>query len=563
VELNLGYDDFGKVVTNGISFVDKSLLIKDFIDNKGVEVALVTRPRRFGKSFNFSMLHHFFAAEIHGQATRGLFDNLKIAQQGERYMQHQGQYPVVALNFKDSKDSSFDACYANLCGVLSRAYAEHAYILDSPKVSDYWKKIFNAILDETAKEKDIKSALLTLTTCLHQHHGKKIILLIDEYDAPIQSGHVHGYYDEIIELMRHLFSAALKTNPHLNRAWLTGILRVSKESLFSGINNLQVYSILRPEYSQYFGFTEPEVNDLLKHSKLTIGINAIRDWYNGYQIGDSIVFNPWSIVNCIAQNGILQPYWVNTSDNELIKKLLIQSSNEFKHEFESLLEGNIVKKVIDESVVFSDLNKNHAAIWSLLLTTGYLNVINLQFTEQGTICELKIPNKEIRSLYRKIIEQWLSGGEGVEWYNKFLNYLLSGDIENFKYSLKNVMEQTVSCHDLAHQPEAFYQGLMIGLTASLDKNEYEKKSNRESGLGRYDITIIPKNTNKLGIILELKSVKASKNSKNLTALLEKEAIGALQQINNNTYIAELQQRGISKILKIGLAFSGKTFYLAT
>lgn len=559
MDLPIGYDNFQEVVTQKLTFVDKSLLIKEFLDDRGTKVALITRPRRFGKTLNLSMLQHFFAAEVNGKPTQNLFAGLKIMQQGETYLQHQGKYPVVSLNFKDIKDRGFNTVYANLRGLLSRAYNDHIAVLSSSKLTSVQKQNFESVLEGTADEARIKSSLLNLTDCLFQHYGEQAILLIDEYDTPIQSGYVYGYYHEIVDVMRHLFSAGLKGNPYLYRAVLTGILRISKESLFSGLNNLKVYSLLNPRYSEYFGFTEAEVNHLFAAANVVNDPGQIKEWYNGYKMGTHVIYNPWSIVNCISELGVLKPYWVNTSDNQLVKDLLIQSSTKFKQEFELLLEDMAVEKLIDENFVFPELKGNESAVWSLLLMTGYLKVVSSEETLQGTVCQLQIPNLEIRNLYRQIIEQWLSNGKGVQWYNEFLNHLLTGNVDEFKDNLKNILLQTVSVHDVTQEPEAFYQGLMIGLTASLDKHHYEKKSNKESGLGRYDIAIIPKDLSKLSIILELKSVKSPKNENDLESLLQKTAKQALTQIELTEYNAEFKQRGVTNVLKIGLAFSGKKF----
>jgi hypothetical protein len=561
MDLPIGYDNFGDLIDRGLTFVDKSLLIKEFLDDKGTQVILITRPRRFGKTINLSMLHHFFAANVYGKPTKELFAGLKIMQQSSQYLQHQGNYPVVALSFKDVKDGEFKSAYSNLARLLSRTYKEHISVLESPKLTSEQKYSFEAILKGKADESQVRSSLLDLTDCLYQHYGKKAILLIDEYDTPIQSGYAHDYYDKVIEVMRHLFSASLKSNPYLYRAVLTGILRIARESLFSGLNNLKVYSVLNRKYSEYFGFTEAEVNSLFSQTSLKNDPEQIKEWYNGYKMGGTVIYNPWSIVNCIQEQGTLKPYWVNTSDNKLVKDLLIQSSTKFKHEFELLLEGKVVKKFIDENFVFPELKASEEAIWSLLLMTGYLKVVSSEETLQGTLCQLEIPNQEIRNLYRKIIELWLSNGKGIEWYNEFLNHLLTGNVKGFEDSLSNIMLQTISVHDLAREPEAFYQGLMIGLTASLDKRDYEKKSNRESGYGRYDIVIIPRDINKLAIILELKSVKAPKKGENLKLLLQQEAKEALIQIDKNAYSSELKQRGIKNVLKMGLAFCGKDFYV--
>ncbi len=563
MKLPIGYDNFREIIDQQLTFVDKSLFIKDFIDDNGTKVALITRPRRFGKTLNLSMLHHFFAAEVHGKPTNGLFKGLKIMEQGHPYTQHQGKYPVVSLSFKDVKDSDPNLNYANLKNLLARVFGEYQFLLDSPQVPSDKKKNFEAVLKNEADESRIKTALFDLTSCLYSYYNQGVILFMDEYDTPIQSGYVHGYYPNIVEFMRHFFGAGLKGNPYLHRALLTGILRVSKESLFSGLNNLEVYSLLRSEYSQYFGFTTEEVALLLQESHLDVTLEAIQTWYNGYQVGNTVVYNPWSIVNCIKRQGVLQPYWVNTSDNALIKELLIQSSTSFKHDFEGLMEGNVVEKFLDENFVFPDLKKNPSVVWSLLWMTGYLKVVSSEETLQGTLCQLQIPNQEIKNLYRHIIEQWLSNGKGIEWYNQFLQDLLTGNVTGFEEGLREIMLQTASVHDLAREPEAFYQGLMLGLTASLDKKNYEKKSNRESGYGRYDIAIIPKDTQHLAILLELKSVKLPKKDKenDLDELLQKEARLALAQIEHHDYQAELQQRGLQDILNIGLAFCGKTFQM--
>lgn len=560
--LPIGYDNFRDVIDRKLTFIDKSLLIKEFLDDGGTQVALITRPRRFGKSLNLSMLHHYFAAEIRGKSTKDLFAGLKILEQGQEYLQHQGAYPVVALSFKDVKDGGFEPAYANLKSLLSRTYREHTYLLDSPKLAKDQKHRFEAILENKADDAQIRSSLIDLMDCLYLHYDKQVLLLIDEYDTPIISGYMHGYYAEIVDVFRYMFGVSLKSNESLYRAVLTGILRVSKESLFSGLNNIKVYSVLNSQYSEHFGFTETEVSNIFTQADLNNDLEEIKQWYNGYKIGKTVIYNPWSIVNCVKEQGMVKPYWVNTSDNALVKDLLIESSTQFKHEFELLLEGKTVEHLIDENFVFTELKGNEAAVWNLLLMTGYLKAVSSQETFQGLICQLQIPNLEIRNLYRKIIETWFSDGKGVLWYNEFLNHLLTGNIEKFSENLHDIMVQTASVHDLAREPEAFYQGLMLGLTASLDKNDYEIKSNKESGYGRYDIIIIPKNLQKLAIILELKSVKTTKKDESLQALLKQEAELALLQINKKEYHAELKQRGLINILNIGLAFSGKQFYVA-
>ena len=363
-------------------------------------------------------------------------------------------------------------------------------------------------------------------------------------------------------MMRSVFASALKTNPYLNRAVITGILRIAKESLFSGVNNLEVYSLLRSEYGQYFGFTEEEVDDLIQKAQLTIPADDIKTWYNGYQMGDKIVYNPWSVVNCIKRKGVLEPYWVNTSDNELIRDLLIKSSGAFKANFESLLQDIPIEHIIDENTVFGYLEENESALWSLLLMAGYLKPVSQTLTDRGRQCSLAIPNKEVKNLYRQLIEQWLSNGHGLEWYDQFLNNLLSGNIDAFRRDLTDIMERIISVRDTSRDPEAFYHGLILGLTASLAYHKnYEIGSNRESGYGFYDYMIFSKDTQKPTIILEFKKVDAHKDSDTLQRHLELAAVNGLAQIARQRYLAEAEKRGATNILKLSIAFCGKRFHL--
>jgi hypothetical protein len=560
MKLPIGYDNFRKVVENQLDFVDKSLFIKEIIDNRHVEVAVITRPRRFGKTFNLSMLHHYFAKEVNGESTDGLFDRLKIMDTGEEYLQHQGKYPVIFITFKEVKGMDFKQAHAQLASLMSDIYSEHKILLSSPKLDDLDKKNFNLILERQGSEQELTAALKNLTRYLAHHYGVKPWLLIDEYDTPIQASYVYGYYEPMINLMRNLFGSVLKTNSYLHRAVITGILRIAKESLFSGLNNVMVYSMLRSEYGQHFGFTEDEVDGLLKKYGLEKNSAEFKTWYNGYQAGDAIVYNPWSVTNCIGNQGKLMPYWVNTSDNLLIRNLLTGSNTSFKEQFELLLQNQTVEYLIDENTVFGDLKINTSAAWSLLLMAGYLKVVSQRLTAQGLWCTLKIPNQEVKDLYRQIIEQWLAGDRDILWYNQFLEHLLSGNLELFERGMRQILERTVSVHDTAHDPEAFYHGLMIGLTASLYQSDnYEIQSNRESGYGRYDYMIFSRDQNKLTLILEFKKVDNVRGIKKLEGNLIAAAKHALQQIDEKKYLTDALQRDRKNILKIGFAFCGKHF----
>jgi hypothetical protein len=558
--LPIGYDNFRELIENQLEFVDKSLFIKEIIDDIATKAAVITRPRRFGKTLNLSMLHHFLSQSVNGRSTKNLFDHLKISKNKDICEKYQGQYPVVFVTFKDVKHEQYEEAYERLSKLMSDVYFEHKLLLTSPKLSDSQKRTFERILERTGSKTEVTEALKDLTTYLYCHYNVNPWLLIDEYDTPIQASYVHGYYEPMMNTMRGLFGSVLKTNPYLYRAVITGILRVAKESLFSGINNLEVYSLLRSEYDQYFGFTEEEVDQLLKKADLEKNAKEIKDWYNGYQVGNTVVYNPWSVVNCIKRKGELQPYWINTSDNQLIRNTLVRSSTGFKEQFEMLLQEKPVEQFIDENTVFGDLTANESAAWSVLLMAGYLKVISHKKTDDGLSCTLAIPNKEVRNLYQQIIKQWLSNGHGIAWYNKFLDHLLTGNIELFEQELRDVMEQTVSSHDTGQNPEAFYHGLMVGLTASLYHNEhYEIQSNKESGYGRYDYLIFARDKSKPTLILEFKKVNALQLPENIEIQLEKAAQEALNQIDQKQYVAEAKQRGSAHILKIGLAFWGKRF----
>jgi hypothetical protein len=485
-------------------------------------------------------------------------------------MQYQGKYPVIFVSFKDIKTNNFNESYDKLRKLIAIIFGEYDYLLLSDKLSSSDKKVFQKILDNNADCPDIEDSLRFLTSLLFEHHGIKPWLLIDEYDTPIQSGYLNNYYDEITNLMRAILGAALKDNPFLDRAVITGILRVSKESLFSGLNNLIVYSILDTEYSEHFGFTESEVTNLLQEAGLASKEAEVKSWYNGYIFGGTTVYNPWSIVNYVNKKGLLQPYWVNTSDDKLIRSLLSESNGGFRKQFDALLKGEDVIQEIDENMVFGNLKTNSLAPWSLLLMSGYLKVTKTELDDDGNrICNCAIPNWEVKTLYCKMIRSWLSiNDDSGSWYRNFLTSLLNGDIETFTQGFGQVLSQTISVHDTAHNPEAFYHGFMLGLTASLRPQDYEVKSNKESGSGRYDLAIFPKDITNYAIIFEFKSVAIPKPSKensieSLEDILEQRAQKALIQINDRQYITEAEHRGFKKIIKIGIAFSGKSFRVAS
>jgi Predicted AAA-ATPase/PD-(D/E)XK nuclease superfamily len=551
MQLPIGYDFFPAIRRHCLDFVDKSLLIQEILDNVADQVTVITRPRRFGKTLNLSMLHCFLAAEVSDEPTKDLFHGLKIADLGERYWQHQGKYPVILVNFKDIKGASYVKACCELKALLSAIYREHQYLLSSPRLTRDEQEAFHAVLKQEAEDAVIQRSLLDLTYYLYKHHGVRPWLLIDEYDTPIQTAYLCGYYSEMVQLIRGLFSNALKGNPSLERAVITGILRIAKESLFSGLNNVQVYTIFDSTYRSHFGFTEEEVESLLKQSGLSAQSADIRQWYNGYRIGGEVIYNPWSLVNCIREKGLLQPYWVNTSSNDLIRHLLARGDESIKMDLESIIRGESITALIDENMVFGDLEKDRNTLWSLLLFSGYFKLLHVERKGVRRQCELAVPNQEILALYQDVIRGWLSEALGNDQYLLFLLSLTEGRVEEFTHRLQRYLVEIFSVFDISGQnPEKFYHGFVLGMMVSLSET-HEVKSNRESGYGRYDVLLIPKDPEQLGLVLEFKTVFDDKIDLSIAAEQ------GMQQINERNYAAELRQRGVTRILKMALAFRGK------
>jgi hypothetical protein len=563
LHLPTGYDIFGELLEYKLDFVDKSLFIKEVLDDS-TKVCVITRPRRFGKTLNLTMLHYFLSSEYYGTKTAGMFDGLKIANvdEGKYLKEHQGKYPVIFVSLKQVNNNTFEDAYGNLLNTLSLLYNTHCYLIKSKNLQDYEKNKFQKILEKKADRGDVEYALQNLSQLLFQHHGVKPWLLIDEYDTPLQAAYLNHYYDDMVGLLRNMFGVAFKTNPYLNRAIVTGILRISKESLFSQANNVIVYSLLNDKYSEHFGFTESEVDDLLIRSELEVHAQDIKAWYNGYQIGNTILYNPWSITNCLKSGGILKPYWVNTSGNDLIHHTIAHSGDRFRDELESFMEGKTLEMQVNEHVVFGDLAIDGKAGWNLLLMAGYLKPVSerMDFAHK-ILYQLAIPNLEVRSLYDEILTKWLAVEQDDKWYNEFLEHLLTANFERFTYDLRELLEYTVSYRDTAQNPEAFYHGLMIGLTATLHyRQDYQISSNRESGYGLYDYLILSKNPERPSLVIEIKRVRREKLSDEaLTQKLQETAQLGLEQIQVKKYITQAKQESPSPVVQLSLAFCGKEF----
>lgn len=551
----VGVSNYRKLITGNFLYVDKTLGIERILQEG--EISIICRPRRFGKTLFMSMLQHFFADNVDGFDTQTFFQHSLISEfHPEIVQEHQGQYKVIFLTFKDLKYDTYELAYQGIKGLFVRLYEQYLFLLDSPKLLESEKERFRRIINKTADVEETRFALKDLSHFLFKAYEKQVIILIDEYDTPILSGYLHHYYKEIIASIRGILSAALKDNPYVTKTVITGIIRVAKENLFSDLNNTEVYSILNNSYGNDFGFTEKEVNYLLEKTEVASQADEIKHWYNGYQIGAHTIYNPWSIISCLKNLGIFQTYWINTSGNELIKKVLSEASANVKKQLEQLMQGESIIAWIDEHVMFENLSQNETALWSLLFFSGYLTAQNIQFNELGYYsCELRIPNHEVLILYRKQLVNWFEGALGLQNYYTFISHLLTGKIESFSEELNRLLENTMSYFDIkGTEPEKFYHGLVLGLIATLH-DTYRIYSNRESGLGRYDVALIPNDKNQMGLVIEFKTIKSANQ-------LENEAKQALQQIKTKLYSTELSHAGITQVLQLGMAFAGKQVAIA-
>ena len=549
--LPVGIEDFKELVTDNYYFVDKTGFIADFLDTRG-KVTLFTRPRRFGKTLTLSMLLYFFTME-NAAENRKLFAGLNIEKRGEEYMAEQGTRPVIFLTLKEATANSFSETISSLTQVLWSTYSKFAYLLDSDKLAERDKAYFRQIYDGNPTRDVLKFALANLLKFLETHHGTKPILLLDEYDAPIIYAVQHNFYNECIDFMRGFLSAAFKTNPALDFAVLTGVTRVSKESIFSGLNNLKVCSVLSEQFSAFFGFTQEEVATLMNESNMPDKLPDLKEWYDGYLFGQTEIYNPWSIISFIDTGGELAAYWINVSQNAILKDMLARLGDERRELLFSLVKGNTVDMPLLEHTVLTELYESDLNLFTMLLTAGYLKVIKKWRDEQNeTWGRLKIPNEEIRIAYRREIINNIVPRSGERILVTLLTAMTRGDDKTFAEKLSTVLRDFVSYHDTAS--ESFYHGLLLGLSVWLN-GKYNVESNAESGYGRFDIAFIPSaNHNFPGIILELKIAKTEDE-------LEHAAQNALEQIDEKKYTAKLTAQGVSVVWRYGVAFCGKKVWL--
>ena len=536
-------------------YVDKTLLIKEFLDQKPL-VSLFTRPRRFGKTLNMDMLRVFF--EISDKDTSKYFADKNIWQCGEEYRSHQGKYPVIFLTFKDVKFDTWDATIDKIRGLLQEEYGRHQELLNSDKLSQYEKEYFTKIISATANEVELTSSLERLSKMLASHYDKAPVIIIDEYDTPIQEGYSKDFYDEIIGFMRNFFSGAFKDNKNLSYGFLTGILRIAQESIFSGLNNLTVNSVMDEEYDSFFGFTESEVKAMLSYYGVSDKEEELKDWYDGYLFGSEEIYNPWSVINYISKGCLPQAYWVNTGKNEILDDVLRVATDDITERLYDLLQGERVVARIDQNVVYRSLAEDPANIYSLLLVAGYLKTPKKELQADGSyLCEVSIPNREIAAVYKsEILSHFLQTGAITRTTaNKIAESLYANDYKKLQSAIEEYMDKSISFFDGG--AEGFYHGLMLGLIALMD-NQYKIKSNRESGDGRFDVSLIPREKRYPGIILELKWKEKLSDVE-----LEKWSNEALKQIGELRYDSEMKEDGITEILKFGIAFSGKKVCVRT
>jgi len=549
--LPIGVDNFEKLITRNYYYIDKTLLIKDLLDNKA-DVNLFTRPRRFGKTLNMSMLQYFF--ENSSKDNSYLFENLNIMKAGEEYTAHMGQYPVINLSLKSAKQPNFDLAYISIRRRIAEEFERHEYILENERL-DNKKERYLKILKEEGEEGDYIDSLYYLCECLEKYHQKKVIILIDEYDVPLENAFFEGFYDRMIAFIRSLFESALKTNSSLEFAVITGCLRISRESIFTGLNNLEIISILNEYYDEYFGFTQNEVSKILKDYGLSEKEELTKSWYNGYIFGQAQVYNPWSVVKFVKdlyknKNVLPTSYWANTSSNSIVKSLIERAEIVTKKEIELLIEGKTIEKLVHEDITYDEIYDSMDNLWNFMFFTGYFKKVNERMdSEDKRYLELSIPNREVKYIFRTKILKWFHDKVKSKDLSRLYTAIIDGDAKIFEDELGKLLIETISFNDAY---ENFYHGFVVGALANM--HDYIVKSNREGGKGRSDLFIKSVSLRGIAIVIEFKVAKDIDD-------LEKKADEAIKQIETKGYDLELRSEGYKNIVKYGISFCQKDCFI--
>ena len=545
--IGIGISDFKVLRLRNNYFIDKSMYIKDIIDNQS-GVVLITRPRRFGKTLNMSMLRYYF--NIKEKNNKELFNGLKIMEQDKKYTSKLGFYPVIYLTLKDAGLMNYEYMIMQMKTIMMEMFYEHRYILESDKIADGEKNIFKRILNAEATDIDLINSLKILSKMLYVYYDKPVILLIDEYDVPIQAAYVEGYYEDAIKFLKTFYGTTFKDNPYLEKAILTGVSRIAKESLFSGMNNFKVYTIMDNEFADDFGITEDEMKKIIKDFNIQDEEKEIKKWYDGYKIGNvEGIYNPWSILNYLTDKE-LKPYWVNTSSNDLIKRILEKSAT-LKEQMERLLKDEAIEATIDLETIIVGIENKEENIWGLMLQTGYLKVEETVSLEERRY-KVKLPNNEIKDLIRGIIREWFSNKVLGNDLRSILQDLVSLNLKEFEKKFRVLVEEMFSYMDVGkNTAENFYHAFVLGMLVGL-KDTYYVNSNRESGFGRYDIMLEPKDKNGNSFIMEFK-VMENMEEKTIEDTVE----NAKKQIEEKRYEENLKERGFTNITKMVYAFNGK------
>lgn len=562
-KIAIGYDDFAKLRKNNCFYVDKTWFIKEWWENFDF-ATLITRPRRFGKTMTISMLEHFFSIEYAGSGA--LFEGLFIWEE-EKYQKLQGTYPVISVSFANVKENTYDLAREKICAIIANLYVKHSYLLKSDKLLETEKQEFEQLVQKKGKMSDavMTMAIHRLCDYMKRYYGKDVILLLDEYDTPMQEAYVYGFWKELVAFTRSMFNSMFKTNPYLERGIMTGITRVSKESIFSDLNNLEVVTTTSNKYETSFGFTEEEVFAALEEAELSDKREEVKRWYDGFTFGSyTDIYNPWSILNYLDKKS-LRTYWANTSSNNLVGKVIREGNSKIKMTLEELIQGKTMITNLDEQIVFNQLDTNQDAIWSLLLASGYLKVVKSEFNVKSRryLYELKLTNLEVQIMFEDMIEGWFRESKGA--YNDFIKAFLQGDLEEMNAYMNEVVLATFSYFDTGagiserRKPESFYHGFVLGIMIEL-KDSYYITSNRESGYGRYDVMLEPMEPEKPAFVLEFKV-----QNKEAEATLKDTVAVALKQIEDKKYDTELNARGIpsERIRHYGFAFCGKEVFIGT